>query len=58
MTKSEAIKWADSRPRSYGYQYHVIRFNKGYSVISDSHRKKHPNMEIIYSTSGTYQLNL
>lgn len=58
MTKSEAIKWADSRPRSFGYQYHVIKFNDGYSVISDSHKKRHPNLEVIYSTKGEKPSNI
>ena len=52
MTKSEAIAWANSRPRNKNLQYHVVPFNDGYCVITDTHHKRHPHMKVVYTTKG------
>lgn len=54
MTKSEAIAWAESRFRSFDFQYHVVPFNDGYCVVNDTNLKRHTELKgkIVYSTTG------
>ncbi len=54
MTKIEAIAWAESRFRSFDFQYHVVPFNDGYYVVNDTNLKRHPELKvkIVYSTTG------
>ncbi len=59
MTKSEAIAWADSRFRSFDFQYHVVPFNDGYCVVNDTKLNRNPELKekVVYSTTGENKCN-
>ena len=53
MTKSEAIKWADSRPSNFFLQWHVVEYGDAYCVVTNENLKRHPNFfVVVHSTSG------
>ncbi len=52
MSKREAIKLANSRPRNKDLQWYVIKHGTGYSIASTSYIKRNPNVKWVYKTEG------
>jgi hypothetical protein len=52
MTKREAIKLANSKPRNQRLQYYVIKWGRGYALAPSSYMKRHPDTEYVYVTQG------
>lgn len=57
MTLSEAIAWAESRPKNENLQYYVIRFNDGYAICSNISFNRNPR-EYFYKTNSIKQNNI
>jgi hypothetical protein len=52
MTKKEAIRLANSKPRNRKLQYYVIKWNGEYAIAPSSYIERNPDVEYVYVTSG------
>lgn len=57
MTKKEAIKEANSRPRNAVLQWYVCKWNDGYCINSSSYMKRFPDTPYVYKTPGNIANN-
>lgn len=48
LTKEEAIKLVNSKPKNNWLHYYVCKWNDGYCINDSTYMKRNPNVKYVY----------